>query len=191
MERLGDGAGDPAAAAVTCNERCIRALDTGKANCASDPTFATYAAVPAACAEDTANAQCDATAQSFLTFVDQSCCRDEDCSGLPKECTEECANTYMPFFSRCGRHVFGDDQTNLAKCVAQGRAKLRYREAGTSRHDNLLAMLDALEEIDWPDLEDDLGSGDEERSSDGARLATAFEAHERLKFSKPVTLAAP
>ena len=120
---------------MTCNERCIRALDTGKANCASDPTFATYAAVPAACAEDTANAQCDATAQSFLTFVDQSCCRDEDCSGLPKECTEECANTYMPFFSRCGRHVFGEDQTNLAKFEAFERkcAQSLGRQVDTSQ----------------------------------------------------------
>ena len=61
------------------------------------------------------NQRCDATAANFLTNVDTSCCKDQDCTDLPKTCTEECANTYMPFFSRCGRHVFGTDATTLAK----------------------------------------------------------------------------
>lgn len=75
----------------------------------------TYATVLTSCANAMDNAACDATAASFLTNVDNSCCRDQDCTDLPKACTEECANTYMPFFSRCGRHVFGADATNLAK----------------------------------------------------------------------------
>ena len=48
--------------------------------------------------------------------------------------------------------------------------------------------MDALDEIAWPTLEEDLRPGDEERRSDGAQLATAFEVHERLKRSKPVRL---
>jgi hypothetical protein len=107
--------GDATAAATACDQRCTRLLDTTSDACADDPTFATYAPIIEACAETVENARCDVTASTFLDNVDSSCCRDEDCTDLPKACTEECANTYMPFFSRCGRHTFGDDAVNLAK----------------------------------------------------------------------------
>ena len=35
------------------------------------------------------------------------------CDGLPKDCTPECANTFMPFFSRCGKTIFADDEEQV------------------------------------------------------------------------------
>ena len=110
--------GDPTAAATTCTTECTRMLDTQSAACAADPSFVAYAPVVAACAEAVEVGRCDATATNFLSNVDSSCCRDEDCTDLPKACTEECANTYMPFFSRCGRHTFGADGAELQKFEA-------------------------------------------------------------------------
>jgi|EP01043_Picozoa_sp_COSAG02_P014477 hypothetical protein len=118
MQRVQGACGDPTAAATTCTARCTRILDTESHACAADPGFAAYAPVIAACAQSVEEQRCDATATNFLTNVDSSCCRDEDCTDLPKACTEECANTYMPFFSRCGRHTFGADETNLQKFEA-------------------------------------------------------------------------
>ncbi len=118
MQRVQGQCGDPAAAATACTRQCTRTLDTESAACAADPAFAAYAPVVAACAQSVEEQMCDATATNFLTNVDSSCCRDADCTDLPKACTEECANTYMPFFSRCGRHTFGADPTNLQKFEA-------------------------------------------------------------------------
>jgi hypothetical protein len=38
---------------------------------------------------------------------------DGDCDGLPKDCNPECAGTFMPFFSRCGKTVFGADKDQV------------------------------------------------------------------------------
>ena len=79
------------------------------------------------------------------------------------------------------------DQTNIDATVAQGRAKLDHRAAGSSRHDNLRATLDALDEIEWPCLDDDVDEA-EQASLPGEAMATSFPAHERLQRSKPVKL---
>lgn len=118
MQRLQTSCGDPATAATNCDRRCTMVLDVSSTFCADDPNFAAYAPVMEACAETVENANCDATATNFLTNVDSSCCRDADCTDLPKTCTDECANTYMPFFSRCGRHTFGSDAVSLQKFEA-------------------------------------------------------------------------
>ena len=81
------------------------------------------------------------------------------------------------------------DQTNVAACLAQGRAKLPHRAAGSARHSNLETLLSALDEIEWPELEDDLHPSDDEPRPP-LDMGIEFEEHRRLKYSKPVTLAA-
>ena len=82
------------------------------------------------------------------------------------------------------------DQSNVAETLAQGRAKLPHREVGSERHANLLAVLDALDEIDWPSVEDDLQPEDDIQRS-AAEMLSIFAEHERIMYDKPVTLAAP
>mmetsp|Transcript_12329 Transcript_12329/g.41343 ORF Transcript_12329/g.41343 Transcript_12329/m.41343 type:complete len:134 (+) Transcript_12329:1-402(+) len=90
------------------------------------------------------------------------------------------------------------DQTNVELSLAQGTAKLATREPGSARHANLRAMLDALGEVEWPALADDLGArggggnGDDEAYASGATPPVGhFAAHERLRHSRPVTICAP
>ena len=80
------------------------------------------------------------------------------------------------------------DQTNVAATIAQGRAKLPHRDPTSARHANLRVLMDSLDEIDWPVLEDDLAPADE-RARPADELATTFELHQRVKYSKPVVLA--
>eukprot|EP00927_Polykrikos_kofoidii_P055562 TRINITY_DN49788_c0_g1_i1.p1 TRINITY_DN49788_c0_g1~~TRINITY_DN49788_c0_g1_i1.p1 ORF type:complete len:407 (+),score=61.93 TRINITY_DN49788_c0_g1_i1:109-1329(+) len=78
------------------------------------------------------------------------------------------------------------DQSNIREAIEQGRARLAQRDVGTDRHRNLKAMLDALEEIEWPDVEEDLGRGDDSKL-DGEDMLGWFPCHERLKSHTPVS----
>lgn len=82
------------------------------------------------------------------------------------------------------------DQTNVSKCIAQGRAKLPHRDAGSSRHSNLQSLLDLLDEIEWPPLEEDLQPADQ-LPQPGEAMVGMFPEHERIAYSKPVVLGAP
>jgi len=79
------------------------------------------------------------------------------------------------------------DGSNLHETLAQGRAKLERRDPSSERHRNLRAMLDALDEIDFPELDDDVAA--EERAPlPGEQMVGSFPLHERLKSSRPVQL---
>ena len=82
------------------------------------------------------------------------------------------------------------DQSNVAETLAQGRAKLERRDPASARYANLAATLDALDEIDWPDLDADVAD-DERGVLAGEQMVGCFAAHERIKTSRPVTLRPP
>ena len=77
--------------------------------------------------------------------------------------------------------------TNVGACISQGRAKLAHREEGTERHANLRRVMDALDEIEWPEMEDDLQPGDED-ALPPEEMRVELEAHARLKYGKPTKL---
>ena len=78
------------------------------------------------------------------------------------------------------------DQTNLADCLRQSWAKLVRRDPSSARHANLQHIARALEEIDFPPLEEDLESRDHEACVVGEQMVGHFPCHERLKDSKRV-----
>ncbi|KAL1514754.1 hypothetical protein AB1Y20_003840 [Prymnesium parvum] len=82
------------------------------------------------------------------------------------------------------------DQSNVEQSIAQGRAKLMHREEGSERYANLLSVLNALDEIDWPSFEDDIDVSDHvpRRAED---MFDIFPAHAKVMGMQPITLAAP
>ena len=85
------------------------------------------------------------------------------------------------------------DQTNVALALEQGAAKLARRDAASARHANLAQTIEALGEIEWPPLDDDLEprGGAAEGARGGAAMVGRFAAHERLQHSRPVVIRAP
>eukprot|EP00747_Dinoflagellata_sp_TGD_P016539 gnl/TRDRNA2_/TRDRNA2_125187_c0_seq2.p1 gnl/TRDRNA2_/TRDRNA2_125187_c0~~gnl/TRDRNA2_/TRDRNA2_125187_c0_seq2.p1 ORF type:complete len:173 (+),score=43.40 gnl/TRDRNA2_/TRDRNA2_125187_c0_seq2:2-520(+) len=79
------------------------------------------------------------------------------------------------------------DQSNIAEVLQHTRARLAYREEGSTGHSNLAHVLSALEEIDFPSLEDDLRP-DDEATLAGEQMVGCFPCHEPLKQNKPVSI---
>jgi hypothetical protein len=99
--------------------------------------------------------------------------------GTPHEVTNLCATAAVS-----ANFI---DGSNLHETLTQGRAKLQRRDAGSERARNLRGMLDALDEIDFPELDDDVAA--EERAPlPGEQMVGSFPLHERLKSSRPVQL---
>ncbi|CAE8627750.1 unnamed protein product [Polarella glacialis] len=82
------------------------------------------------------------------------------------------------------------DQSNIKESLEQTARRLAEREPGSERHSNLALILNALEEIDWPDLEEDLSPEDDLPRS-GDEMAGCFPCHEPLKWRKAVTFRTP
>ena len=80
------------------------------------------------------------------------------------------------------------DQTNIAKSLRQGWEKVARREPGTARHTNLKAVMEALDEIEWPEAaaDDLLDPHADRRCQPPRKLVGRFPSHERLKRVKPV-----
>ena len=81
------------------------------------------------------------------------------------------------------------DQSNVAEVISQTQARFA-RCLDATRAPNLRAIAEALDEIEWPALEDDLGPED----ADGAlrtpeELVGRFAIHERSMSINPVRLA--
>ena len=84
--------------------------------CAGNPAFQRYTALLERCHDQAENKACASSRDTFLSFISKSCCPDEGtCSALPDSCSAECANTFMPYFSRCGRTVFGGEGGDRAQ----------------------------------------------------------------------------
>jgi len=120
------------AASGRCNGRCIRAIDAMVIPCKAEPAFKNWEKVLHKCADTHDAENCAAASNKFLSFVDSSCCKDSKCSGTPDKCTEECAATFMPYFSRCGRAIFGK-QRPLLKTMERFNRKCAYT-AGRNVH---------------------------------------------------------
>ena len=80
------------------------------------------------------------------------------------------------------------DQTNIAKSLRQGWEKVARREPGTARHTNLRAVMEALDEVEWPEAaaDDLLDPHADRRCQPPRKLVGRFPSHERLKRVKPV-----
>lgn len=79
------------------------------------------------------------------------------------------------------------DQSNLLETLAQGRAKLARRDEGSDRAANLRSILDGLDEIEWPSVEDDLAPEDH-APRPAEEMGVIFPVHSRIMYDRPVTL---
>lgn len=77
------------------------------------------------------------------------------------------------------------DQTNLALAMEQLRAKLSKLDPSGPRHANLLNVLESLDEIEWPDLEEDVQARDEQPRP-GEEMGGLHECQEALKSARPL-----
>eukprot|EP00928_Gymnodinium_smaydae_P072041 TRINITY_DN5547_c0_g2_i1.p1 TRINITY_DN5547_c0_g2~~TRINITY_DN5547_c0_g2_i1.p1 ORF type:complete len:659 (+),score=94.57 TRINITY_DN5547_c0_g2_i1:47-2023(+) len=77
------------------------------------------------------------------------------------------------------------DQTNVKLTVAQLRAKMAKHEEGAPRHANMQCFLNGLDEIEWPDLDDDLSPSDNVPQV-GEMMVGHHTLHDELKSSKPL-----
>ena len=101
--------------------------------------------------------------------------------GTPHEVVNLCATTAIS-----ANYV---DQTNVLETVAQTRARLARCAAGSARAANLREIADGLDEIDWPDVEDDVGAPPSASRAEDA-LVGRFALHERSMTIDPVKLGA-
>ena len=74
----------------------------------------------------------------------------------------------------------------MDESLRQSCAKLERRDPSSSRYGNLQFVVRSLEEIDFPELEDDLQPSDMEPCAAGEYMVGHFQSHERLKASKRV-----
>lgn len=103
-----------AADTTICSDMCNQAIREQGRLCRGFPAFQRYIPLLERCHDQDEHNACAASSDTFISFISKSCCEDaSDCSTLPDSCTPECANTFMPYFSRCGRTVFGGDRNML------------------------------------------------------------------------------
>jgi hypothetical protein len=102
-----------------CDVHCLKAIDTQAEACEKAPglfpRFHPYGQIIGHCADTHDADNCATSSDKFLKQVDESCCKDKHCTDVPGKCTEECAATFLPYFSRCGRAVFGQQRSVLQK----------------------------------------------------------------------------
>ena len=127
----------PEPSKVSCDKRCLRTIDSLRLVCKDNGLYESlYSGLPDSCAESSAQRQCKNTHSQaqFLTYINTICCRDKDCTSVPKSCTPECADVFLPYFSRCGRYIFGKDQKQLGMLEHLSRqcAKVVGRDVPTS-----------------------------------------------------------
>jgi hypothetical protein len=107
--------GNPVAAENKCDAKCVRTVDAMSRPCKSVPQFRMWSHVNDKCSDTRDAENCAAGSAKFLSYVDESCCRDTNCKDVPTHCTVECAASFLPYFSRCGRAVFGKNRAQLIK----------------------------------------------------------------------------
>jgi hypothetical protein len=102
-----------------CDVHCLKAIDTQAEACEKAPglfpRFHPYGQIIGHCADTHDADNCATSSDKFLKQVDESCCKDKHCTDVTGKCTEECAATFLPYFSRCGRAVFGQQRSVLQK----------------------------------------------------------------------------
>lgn len=131
-------------AAAKCDAKCVRTVDAMARPCAHNPQFKQWARVNDKCADSHDSDACAATSAKFLSYVDESCCRDTNCKDVPSHCTVECAASFLPYFSRCGRAVFGRNRQQLIKFERFNRqcAVTAGRNVHTPTGQGIFAQLD-------------------------------------------------
>ena len=83
------------------------------------------------------------------------------------------------------------DQSNREEATAQARAKAARCAAGSARAANLMQIANALDEIDWPDVEEDVAAAEAEvpaEVDEVERMVVRLPAHERCMTNTPVRL---
>lgn len=121
MDAVREACGAPGVQDDLCTDACLGIMKRTWDACTDgqgtgDDQFADYSDKIDACDDKSQDDGCDKSAAEILQWVATSCCDEDDgdCDGLPKDCNPECAGTFMPFFSRCGKTVFGADKDQLA-----------------------------------------------------------------------------
>lgn len=112
----GISSGLSADGSVECSPACAAIMDRAAKGCAKAPEFKPFESMMDVCSDKTTGDQCAKSMDGFVSFITGSCCADDAdacAGGMPKECTPECADVFLPYFSRCGRTVFAADQSQL------------------------------------------------------------------------------
>ena len=89
-----------------CSAQCTRAIDAMRGPCKGNPNFASYEKMLKDCAESVAQRQClgssFAAKGNYIQYINEVCCEHTPCTSTPTDCTPECADVFLPYFSRCG-----------------------------------------------------------------------------------------
>jgi hypothetical protein len=94
--------------AMLCENKCSKTLRQMSNKCSAEPEFTKYEAVQKRCRAHHADKRCRGAAKHFTKIFQHNCCGKDECAhGLPATCSSPCANSFMPYFSRCGSANFG------------------------------------------------------------------------------------
>lgn len=106
---------DPRAA--ICESRCAKLLDGLSDKCLASPGLSEWSSMISVCHGLSKDHQCTSTAAQLQEVFHIECCGTNDCAAGPKaaQCSAQCAEAFLPYFSTCGKMVYAGQPELYAK----------------------------------------------------------------------------
>eukprot|EP01047_Picozoa_sp_COSAG01_P007055 COSAG01_NODE_261_length_20040_cov_33.761496_8_plen_394_part_00 len=118
-----------------CGSTCSRSLKHMSNACAKDPIFEKYTEVQDKCHDFEEDKECKAISGHFTQIFQNNCCGKDGCkTGLPRYCSASCADSFLPFFSRCGNTEYGKELEQYGKMDKFAATCARTKGRETHEH---------------------------------------------------------
>ena len=121
--------------AMLCENKCSKTLRQMSNKCSAEPEFTKYEAVQKRCRAHHADKRCRGAAKHFTKIFQHNCCGKDGCkTGLPRYCSASCADSFLPFFSRCGNTEYGKELEQYGKMDKFAATCARTKGRETHEH---------------------------------------------------------
>ena len=114
-----------------CETKCAKMLKTMSNRCSTEPELQKYEGAEKKCSSTAQDHNCASITPHFTRVFQQNCCGKDKCATkLPNTCSVPCAESFIPYFSQCGKAQYGKDQAQLQ--LMDGFAGVCAETLGTS-----------------------------------------------------------